>query len=194
MDIRIEETDLEGVAVLHPEAFEDERGFFFESYSSRTLARHGIDLSFVQDNHSRSARNVVRGLHFQDASAPQHRLVRCTVGAIWDVVVDIRVGSPTFGQWFGTELSAENRRQLLIGPAFAHGFAVLSDVAEVQYKCTGLHNGAAEGSLLWDDPTVAIDWPVDEPILSARDRSAPGLDAYLQNPAFTAGALAGSTR
>ena len=189
MDIRIEETDLEGVAVLHPEAFEDERGFFFESYSSRTLARHGIDLSFVQDNHSRSARNVVRGLHFQDASAPQHRLVRCTVGVIWDVVVDIRVGSPTFGQWFGTELSADNRRQLLIGPAFAHGFAVLSDVAEVQYKCTGLHNAAAEGSLRWDDPTVAIDWPVDEPILSARDRSAPGLDVYLQDPAFTAGAL-----
>lgn len=184
MDMTVQPTEIDGVRVVQPEWFEDERGFFFESYSKRRWEQHGLSLDFVQDNHSRSGKNVVRGLHFQNSIAPQHRLVRCTVGAIWDVVVDIRAGSPTFGKWFGIELSAQNRTQLLMGPEFAHGFAVLTDVAEVQYKTTGFHDPAAEGLLAWDDPDVSVPWPVESPILSAKDSSNPSLATYLANPAF----------
>ncbi|ATE53347.1 MULTISPECIES: dTDP-4-dehydrorhamnose 3,5-epimerase [Actinosynnema] len=184
MDMTVTPTEIDGVRVVQPEWFEDERGFFFESYSKRRWEQHGLHLDFVQDNHSRSSRGVLRGLHFQTGLAPQHRLVRCTAGAIWDVVVDIRVGSPTFGKWFGIELSATNRTQLLMGPGFAHGFAVLSDVAEVQYKTTGFHTPEAEGLLAWDDPDVGIPWPVEDPTLSAKDSANPSLAAYLENPAF----------
>ncbi|MEU7532013.1 dTDP-4-dehydrorhamnose 3,5-epimerase [Saccharothrix sp. NPDC042600] len=190
MDMTVTPTELEGVFVIQPEWFEDERGFFFESYSKRRWEQHGLSLDFVQDNHSRSTRGVLRGFHFQNTLAPQHRLVRCTVGAIFDVVVDLRVGSPTFGKWYGIELTAQNRTQLLIGPEFAHGFAVLSDVAEVQYKTTGFHNPLAEGLLAWDDPDVGVAWPITDPILSAKDSTNPSLARYLENPAFTFGAQA----
>jgi dTDP-4-dehydrorhamnose 3,5-epimerase len=188
MKVTVTEEDLAGVKLLDPETFNDERGFFYESYSSRTLAEQGIDLVFVQDNHSRSKANVIRGLHYQGPAGAQWRLVRCTVGEIYDVIVDIDLGSPTFGQWRGYHLSAQNKRQLLIPPAYAHGFAVLSDVAEVHYKCSGLHNAAAERALAFDDTELGIRWPLTgAPITSAKDVSAPSFAHYKANPDFPAG-------
>ena len=186
MDIRVTESSIPGIVVIEPEAFQDHRGFFYESYNKRRFAEHGLKHIFVQDNHSRSTRGVLRGLHYQDRTAPQFRLIRCTVGEVWDVAVDLRTGSPTFGKWFGMALSAENKKQLLIAPEFAHGFVVLSETAEVQYKCTNYHDGTAEASLAWNDPDVGIAWPVKNPILSDRDRTrGKSLREYLQRPAFT---------
>ncbi len=185
MQIRVLKTEINGLFIIEPECFQDDRGFFFESYSQQSFVQHGFHLTFVQDNHSRSAQRVVRGLHYQNAKAPQFRLVRCTVGAIWDVVVDLRVGSPTLGRWFGTELSADDKRQLLIPPEFAHGFCVLSPEAEVQYKCTNFHTPEAERTLAWDDPEIGVPWPVKNPILSARDReSGISFAAYKRRPDF----------
>lgn len=187
--MRITATDekLPGVRVLDYEVFEDQRGFFYETYSQRKFAELGIDLTFVQDNHSRSAGGVIRGLHYQGPAGAQWRLVRCPVGEIYDVVVDLQVGSATFGSWIGVHLSAENRRQLLIPPAYAHGFAVVSEVAEVQYKCTGLHNPEAERALAYDDPDIGIAWPVMFPTTSAKDAAAPSFAAYRANPDFPDG-------
>jgi dTDP-4-dehydrorhamnose 3,5-epimerase len=187
MRVTASDEKLPGVRLLEHEVFEDDRGFFYESHSQRTFADLGIDLTFVQDNHSRSRGGVVRGLHYQGPAGAQWRLVRCTVGEIYDVVVDIQVGSPTFGQWIGVRLSAENRSQLLIPPAYAHGFAVVSDVAEVQYKCTGLHDPAAERALAYDDPELAIAWPVEQPLTSVKDGSAPSFRSYRADPDFPAG-------
>lgn len=185
MNIRVLPTEIAGVMIIEPECFQDDRGFFFESYSRRRFEEHGLDLTFVQDNHSRSVQGVVRGFHYQDAAAPQHRLVRCTVGEVWDVVVDLRVGSPTLGRWFGTTLSAETKRQLLIPPEFAHGFCVLSPVAEVQYKCTNCHTPDAEHTLAWNDRDIGVPWPVENPILSAKDRErGMSFEQYLARPAF----------
>ncbi len=184
MDIEVIRTALNGVLIIKPDSFRDERGFFMESYHSGKFMEHGLDLTFVQDNHSRSRHGVLRGFHYQDATAPQYRLVRCTVGEIFDVVVDLRLGSPTFGQYIGIGLSAENQWQLLIPPEFAHGFEVLSDVAEVQYKVTAHHHPAAERALAWNDPDVSVRWPIPTPILSDKDRRAPSLGEYLANPAF----------
>jgi len=170
MNIRISGTELSGVLVIQPEFFQDDRGFFFESYSRRRFQESGLEIDFVQDNHSRSANGVIRGFHFQDSSAPQWRLVRCTLGAIWDVVVDLRASSGTFGKWLAVELTADSKRQLLIPPEFAHGFCVLSDVAEVQYKCSNHHSPQAEHTLAWDDGDVAVPWPITNPTLSSRDR------------------------
>lgn len=189
MELHVSRTAFDGVLLLQPGCFRDHRGFFYESYSQRTFAEHGIGLAFVQDNHSRSGLGVLRGFHYQDASAPQFRLVRCTVGEILDVVVDLRVGSPSFGRWCGFRLSAENQKQLLMGPEFAHGFVVLSETAEVQYKCSGLHVSAAERALAWNDPDVNVSWPIAQPCLSARDQKGPSLAEYLDNPAFSYGAL-----
>jgi dTDP-4-dehydrorhamnose 3,5-epimerase len=188
VNITIIPTDLDGVRLIEGDVFTDHRGFFYESYSSRRFAQHGIDLTFVQDNHSRSVTNVVRGLHYQGPAGAQWRLVRCTVGEIFDVVVDLRVGSSTFGKWIGVRLSAQNKHQLLIPPPFAHGFAVVSGPAEVQYKCSGLHNAAAERALSWRDADLGIDWPLDgDPIVSAKDSQAPTLADYLANPDFPEG-------
>ena len=185
MDIQVKQTGLEGIVIIEPEFFQDHRGFFFESYHKKRLAEHGIDLDFVQDNHSRSGRCVLRGFHYQDKTAPQYRMVRCTVGEVWDVVVDLKPGSPTFGKWYGVALSADNKKQVLMAPHFAHGFVVLSDVAEIQYKCTGHHNPSAERSLAWNDPDVNVPWPVRDPILSDRDRtSGMSLKEYTKNPFF----------
>ena len=185
MEITLTPTDLDGVVIIDTAFFRDERGFFIESYHRRTYAEHGIDYEFVQDNHSRSGARVLRGLHFQDETAPMAKLIRCTVGAIFDVAVDLRVGSPTFGRSVGVELTADNMRQLLIPSGFAHGFATLSESAEVQYKCSGFYTPEAEGSVRWDAPELAIVWPVADPVLSARDRAAPSLADYLARPAFT---------
>jgi dTDP-4-dehydrorhamnose 3,5-epimerase len=188
MNITVMPTELDGVLLIEPSIFTDERGFFYESYSARRFAENGIDLTFVQDNHSRSRTNVVRGLHYQAPGGAQWRLVRCTVGEIYDVVVDLRVGSPTFGKWIGVRLSAENKHQLLIPPPFAHGFAVVSGPAEVQYKCSGLHDSEAERALSWRDADLGIGWPLDgPPIVSTKDSQAPTFADYLADPDFPEG-------
>jgi dTDP-4-dehydrorhamnose 3,5-epimerase len=186
MDVTVSPTEFAGVLVLWADCFEDARGFFTETYHQKKLRNRGVDLTFVQDNHSRSYHRVLRGFHYQDARAPQVRVVRCTVGEIFDVIVDLKVGSPTFGRYFGIRLSSDNRKQLLIPPEFAHAFLVLSEVAEVQYKCTNHHEPAAERSLLWNDPDIAVQWPLSDPILSDRDRQAPSLKDYVKQPAFRA--------
>jgi dTDP-4-dehydrorhamnose 3,5-epimerase len=193
MNITVNGVGIEGPVLIEPTIFSDERGFFYESYNGRRYAQHGIDLSFVQDNHSRSQRNVVRGLHYQGPAGAQWRLVRCTIGEIFDVVVDLRVDSDTFGRWIGVRLSADNKHQLLIPPPFAHGFCVLSDVAEVQYKCSNFHNPAAERAMSWNDPDLGIEWPLEgEPITSAKDADAPRLTEYLKQPDFPQGWETGS--
>jgi dTDP-4-dehydrorhamnose 3,5-epimerase len=177
-------TPLPGVVVVAIQPVEDERGFFLEPWNRRDFEAAGLALDFVQEGHSRSRAGVLRGIHYQDLRAPMGKLVRCTLGAIFDVAVDLRAGAPTFGQWYGLELSAANKLQLYVPVGFGHGFAVLSEVAEVQYKMTGYYTPAAEGAVRWDDPELAIGWPVREPILSPRDRRAPLLAAYRENPAF----------
>ncbi|OON60660.1 dTDP-4-dehydrorhamnose 3,5-epimerase [Massilia sp. KIM] len=164
-------TALEGVLLLEPQVFDDERGFFFESYNARRFREAaGFEPVFVQDNHSKSRRGVVRGLHYQ-VSVPQGKLVRVIAGAVYDVVVDLRAASPSFGRWIGTELSAANRRQLWVPPGCAHGFLTLSEEAECLYKTTEFWSPAHERTLLWNDPALAIAWPLQgEPILSAKDR------------------------
>jgi dTDP-4-dehydrorhamnose 3,5-epimerase len=184
MRISVTPTELSGVVIVEMSPIRDERGFFVESYHKEIYGEHGIGGEFVQDNHSRSVRGVVRGLHYQDLGAPQAKLVRCIRGAIFDVAVDLRAGSPTFGQWVGVELSDENMRQLFVPVGFGHGFAVLSEVADLFYKCTGFYAPAAEGAVAWDDPEIGIDWPAAEPILSGRDRRAPSLRQYRERPAF----------
>jgi dTDP-4-dehydrorhamnose 3,5-epimerase len=139
----------------------------------------------VQDNHSLSARGVLRGIHYQDLSAPMDKLVRCSRGAILDVAVDLRAGSPTFGRWVAVELSDENARQLFVPVGFGHAFLTLSEQAEVQYKCSGYYTPKAEGAVRWDDPELAIDWPFEGPLVSAKDQAAQSLAAYCAQPAFT---------
>ena len=187
MKSRIERTAIEDVGVIETDFVYDERGFFVESYHADRFRELGIETTFVQDNHSRSRRGVLRGLHYQDLTAPQAKLVRCARGAVYDVAVDLRVGSATFGKWVGVELSDENMRQILVPVGFAHGFVVLSEVADLHYKCSSYYAPTAEGSVAWDDPDLAVRWPVDEPILSTRDRQAQTLRQYLTNPAFTFG-------
>ena len=184
MEIRVIPTRLDGVVVIETAYVQDERGFLIETYHRRRYAEHGIADEFVQDNHSRSGRNVLRGLHYQDLTAPMAKLVRCTAGAIYDVAVDLRVGAPTFGQWVGVELTAENKQQLLVPVGFAHGFVALTEGAELQYKLSGYYTPSAEGAIAWNDPDLAIDWPVRDPTLSQRDRAAMSLKDYLANPAF----------
>ena len=184
MGIHVIETQLQGVLIIEPEVFRDARGFFMESYNRRVYQAHVNPYEYIQDKHSRSAHGVLRGLHYQDMRAPQTKLVRCTVGRVWDVAVDLRVGSPTFGQWVGVELSAENARQLLVPVGFGHGFAVLSEVAEVQYKCDGYYEPAAEGVIRWNDPDLGITWPLAQPILSPRDQNGMSLKEYLKAPKF----------
>jgi dTDP-4-dehydrorhamnose 3,5-epimerase len=184
VDISVSPTKLAGVVVIDTDFFRDHRGFFIENYHKQRFHEQGIDAEFVQDNHSRSAHGVLRGVHWQDMSAPMGKLVRCTVGAIFDVAVDLRVGSPTFGQWFGTELDEENMRQLWVPPGFGHAFATLSDSADVHYKCSGFYTPPSEGTLAWNDPDVGIDWPLTDPQISARDSAGISLREYEANPAF----------
>jgi dTDP-4-dehydrorhamnose 3,5-epimerase len=180
----IETTALSGVLIITPRVFPDPRGFFFESYNQESLRSHGIDTVFVQDNHSKSVKGTLRGLHFQLPPAAQVKLVRVVRGAIWDVAVDIRAGSPTFGQWVGAELSADNFRQIYVPEGFAHGFCVLSDEAEVLYKTSRVYSPAHERGILWNDAAIAVQWPVTEPLLSARDQRAAGLAEALADSPF----------
>ncbi|MFI5395265.1 MAG: dTDP-4-dehydrorhamnose 3,5-epimerase [Candidatus Binatia bacterium] len=172
------ETELPGVIVIEPDVYRDGRGFFLETYHTRKYAEGGIRATFVQDNHSRSVRGTLRGLHAQRRQ-PQGKLVRVLRGEIFDVVVDIRLGSPTFGRWIGINLSAENFRQCYIPPNFAHGFCVNSDWAEFEYKCTAFYDPADEIRLLWNDPDLGIAWPVTAPLLSEKDRAAQPLTALM---------------
>lgn len=174
MPFRITEMPLPGVLLIEPHVFTDPRGFFLETFHQERYAQAGLDRHFVQDNHSHSARNVVRGLHYQ-LQHPQGKLVFAALGEIFDVAVDIRRGSPTFAQWFGTRLSQENHHQLFIPEGFAHGFCVLSDTAEVIYKCTNLYTPGDDYGLLWSDPDIAIDWPIENALLSDKDSKNPTL-------------------
>lgn len=164
------ETRLPGVMIIEPKVFGDERGFFMESWNARAFSELGIKGPWVQDNHSRSARGVLRGLHYQ-VQQTQGKLVRVTAGSVYDVAVDVRRSSAHFGQWVGVELSAENKRMLWVPPGFAHGFLTLSESADFQYKCTDYYAPEWERSILWNDPAIGIDWPLDgiEPALSAKD-------------------------
>jgi dTDP-4-dehydrorhamnose 3,5-epimerase len=184
MKTHVSETPLPDLVVVDIDFFQDERGFFMESWNQRDFAEAGLDLRFVQEGHSRSGRGVLRGLHYQDRTAPMGKLLRCTVGSIFDVAVDLRMSSPTFGRWFGIELSAENKRQLYVPEGFAHGFATLSDAAEVQYKQTGFYTPSSEGTLAWNDPEVGIEWPIRDPVLSQRDQNGMSLQDYRRSPAF----------
>ncbi len=169
--MKFEATPLAGVYLLQPRVFGDTRGFFLESWNAQTFSEAGFDLAFVQDNHSRSARGILRGMHFQ-TEHPQGKLVRVTAGEVFDAVVDLRRSSPTLGQWYGTTLSSDNHRMLWVPPGFAHGFYVTSEYADFQYKCTDFYHPASEVCLAWDDPTVGIEWPVpagERPLLSDKD-------------------------
>jgi dTDP-4-dehydrorhamnose 3,5-epimerase len=170
--MKIETTRLDGIVVIEPKVFGDLRGFFYESYHYQRYCDAGIRAVFVQDNQSRSVKNTLRGLHYQ-VNPGQGKLIRVIDGEIFDVAVDVRWQSPTFGQWFGINLSAENKKQLYIPVGFAHGFCVLSDFAEINYKCTDYYSPADERGILWNDPMLAINWPVQNPILSARDQQHP---------------------
>lgn len=172
--MKIVETPLSGVLILEPKRFGDARGWFMETFNANVFRDAGLPDSFAQDNHSCSTAGVVRGLHYQ-LHEPQGKLVRCTRGRIFDVAVDIRRDSRSFGRWTGVELSAENGLMLWIPPKFAHGFSVLSEDAEVVYKCTTLWHQPSDRSLLWNDPEIGIDWQVSTPSLSAKDAAAPRL-------------------
>lgn len=172
------ETEIDGLRLFEPRVFADERGRFMEVYHAARYRDLGLDVDFVQDNLSRSRRNVVRGLHFQRRH-PQGKLIHVVRGTIYDVAVDLRPGSDTFGQHLGVELSDANHRQLWVPPGFAHGFCVLSEWADVLYKCTDVYHPDDEGGLLWNDPALGIEWTVSEPILSERDRQHPPLAALL---------------
>jgi dTDP-4-dehydrorhamnose 3,5-epimerase len=184
MSYTVTATKLPGVVVIEPKKIGDERGFFMESYNRARFAGLGLHYDFVQDNHSRSAKHVLRGLHYQAAPKAQDKLVRCSAGRLLDVAVDIRASSPTLGQWVAVELSADNAKQLMVPAGYAHGFVVLSDYAELQYKVTDYYDPACEGGIAWDDPDLAIDWQVREPVLSKRDAAAASFKDYLKSPKF----------
>ncbi len=167
-------TDVPGVIVIEPTVHRDERGFFVETYHAPRYAAGGVPAVFVQDNHSRSTRGTLRGLHGQHPRA-QGKLVRAVRGAVWDVAVDVRRGSPAYGRFAAAELSEENFRQMYVPPGVIHGFCVLSDVAEIEYKCTDVYHPEDDFSVLWNDPDLAIPWPVRDPLLSEKDRNAPRL-------------------
>ena len=182
MRVHVDKTPLEGVLVLsHPDLYEDERGFFLEVFRADEFEKIGLPTHFLQENHSRSKKDVVRGLHFQ-WDKPMAKLMRVTVGTCFLVAVDIRKGSPTLGRWFGIEASAENKKQLWAPPGFARGFYVLSEHAELQYKCTALYNPRGEGTIRWNDPAIGLDWPGKDPVLSEKDRTSGSFADWLNSP------------
>ncbi len=181
MRVEVRSRHLDGVVVLEPEVYSDERGFFLEVFREDQFAAVGLPGRFVQDNHSGSVRGVLRGLHFQ-WDPPMGKLMRVTRGSAFLVAVDIRPGSRPWVEYFSLEVSAENRLQVWAPAGFARGFCVLSDYAEIQYKCTGIYSSKAESGILWNDPAIGIDWPEDPPILSAKDATAQTLDEWLSRP------------
>ena len=175
MPFKFQRLDMPDVILIEPTVFVDKRGFFMESYKYSEFARFGIKEKFVQDNHSRSTRGVLRGLHYQKAPKAQAKLVRVTRGEVFDVAVDIRRGSPTYGRWVGVLLSEENKKMLYVPVGFAHGFCVLSEEAEVLYKTTEEYAPEYERGIIWNDPDIGIKWPIEEPILSPKDAALPNL-------------------
>ncbi len=174
--MNIIETPIEGLLIIEPRVFADERGYFYESFNRKAFkAATGTDINFVQDNQARSSKNVLRGLHFQQEPHAQTKLIRALTGTIWDVVVDIRKGSKTFGQWYGVELSAENKRQFLVPKGFAHGYSVLSDTAEVFYKCDDYYSKETEGGIYYADEALNIDWKIrlEDTMVSEKDQKQP---------------------
>ncbi|HYO74703.1 MAG TPA: dTDP-4-dehydrorhamnose 3,5-epimerase [Archangium sp.] len=172
--MNVVKTELPGVLLLQPKRFGDDRGFFMEMFHAKRYEEAGITGPFVQDNFSRSAKGILRGLHFQEPNA-QGKLVQVVAGAVYDVAVDVRRGSPTFGKFVGVELSADNRRQLWVPSGFAHGFCVLSESADFHYKCTDFYSPTTERGIAWNDPDLGIPWPVSSPLLSPKDAAAPRL-------------------
>ncbi|MDC3279083.1 dTDP-4-dehydrorhamnose 3,5-epimerase [Litorivicinus sp.] len=172
--MNVTETKLDGVLIIEPKVFGDSRGFFKETFQAERYREGGIEYTFVQDNYSRSQKGVLRGLHFQ-ITKPQGKLVSCPKGAIFDVAVDIDPESTTYGQYVGVELTEENHKQLWMPPGYAHGFCVLSETADFQYKCTDYYDPSDEGGMIWNDPDVAIEWPIADPSLSSKDMLLPTL-------------------
>lgn len=172
--MKVEQTTLDGVLLVTPKVFGDGRGFFMETYNQEKAKEFGLPVNFVQDNHSKSSKGVLRGLHYQNPQW-QGKLVRVVQGEIFDVAVDIRYNSATFGEWIGAYLNDENKQQLYVPQGFAHGFVVTSDTAEVIYKCTSLYAPEQEGSIMWNDPDIGIEWPIESPLLSEKDNKAMGL-------------------
>jgi dTDP-4-dehydrorhamnose 3,5-epimerase len=181
MQISIESRHLQDVVVVVPEIFKDDRGFFSETFRADQFEPLGLPTDFVQDNHSRSAKGVVRGLHFQ-WSPPMGKLMRVTRGAAFLVAVDIRKGSPTLGKWVGVEATVDNRRMVWAPAGFARGFCALSEGTEIQYKCTGIYNGKAESAIKWNDPAIGIEWPLTDVTVSEKDRTARSLAEWLDSP------------
>ena len=178
-------TKIDGLLIIQPSVFKDDRGFFAETYNQKVFADNGIDVQFVQDNHSQSTKGVLRGLHFQKPPYSQDKLVCCTRGEVLDVAVDLHPDSPTFGQYESVVLSEENKTMFFIPQGFAHGFLVLSDVADFQYKCSNFYNKESEGGLIWNDFDVKIDWPnIESLILSEKDKLWPSLSEIKNNPVF----------
>lgn len=182
--MQVTSTDLPEVKLIEPVVFRDARGYFLESFHAGRFRAAGLPVEFVQDNHSRSVAGVLRGLHYQ-LRHPQGKLVRVVTGRVYDVVVDIRRGSPRFGRWIGIELSADSQRMLYVPPGFAHGFCALSEVTDFLYKCTGVYMPDDEYGIAWNDPDLAIDWPEMEFILSGKDRALPGLRGNTHLPEYT---------
>jgi dTDP-4-dehydrorhamnose 3,5-epimerase len=178
--VRVVPTELPGVLIVEPDVHRDGRGFFVETYHADRYRAHGIDAPFVQDNHSRSTGGTLRGLHLQ-VGRPQGKLIHVVEGEVFDVAIDVRRGSPTFGRWLSVVLTADSFRQYYIPPGFAHGFCVLSPIAQVEYKCTDFYDPATEIGIAWNDPALAIQWPIAEPFLSERDRHHPTLAAQLES-------------
>jgi len=176
MPFEFKKTEIDGLIIVEPRVFPDDRGFFLESYKKSDFVNNGIDVDFNQDNHSRSSKGVVRGLHFQKEPHAQGKLVRVVRGTLWDVAVDLRQKSPTFKKWFGVELSAENKKMFYIPPGFGHGFVALEDDTELMYKCTNEYNFESDGGVRWNDPDIGINWPVDEPLVSEKDANLPFLN------------------
>lgn len=184
--MHVESTAIPGVLLISPKVFADPRGFFVETYHEERYAAAGMSAHFVQDNHSQSAKGTLRGLHAQ-LKRPQAKLVRCIEGSIWDVAVDVRVGSPTFGKWVGAELSAATAMQIYVPVGFVHGFAVLSERAQVEYKCSDVYVPDDQFSVRWNDPELGVHWPLTDPLLSDKDRDAPLLrDVMQQLPRYQA--------
>jgi dTDP-4-dehydrorhamnose 3,5-epimerase len=176
--MEIVKTPIEGLLIIKPDVFEDSRGYFFESYNREKFLSHGIDVNFMQDNESKSGKNVLRGLHFQNPPFAQGKLVRVLQGSVFDVAVDIRKGSPTYGKWASIELSGDNKWMYWIPAGFAHGFLTLEDNTIFFYKCTNVYHKESEGCIRWNDPDLAINWGIENPVISDRDNNAPAFRAF----------------
>lgn len=184
MPFTFDKLELDGVILVTPRVFDDSRGFFLETFKASDFYAGGIKETFTQDNHSLSTKNVLRGIHFQNHPKPQGKLVRCVRGAIYDVAVDLRPNSLTFKQWVGVELTEDNKQMLYIPPGFGHGFATLSEEAEINYKCTNEYDFDLDGGIIWNDEELAIDWKIKNPLISEKDEKLQNLKEYLRDQGY----------